>query len=721
MHKYFLSVLLISSFVLGSLPAHAQEATPEPVPLTEESGGETSIAVPVDELAIVEQTDTTQASAETFAASEISATETTEAPITDTSTSVSLLIRYGESELWNGPVPLPATTSSATPTGGTQAEQLATTSPLAVLLDLDEQETAFDITQLDYYSFLSAFYINCITSPAFGKKCGEWQFTVNGKTTNYAISQYPLVDGDRLVIYFGQPRRVTLSDNQVVVGEEFTVLVETYDPEANTHSPLSGATVGVTQPVPGSWTPLEVATSTTGVMGTTTFSVSLAGSYEVAIKAKDEWGFEYYEFPPAQLTVASTTENLGNGGGGSGSEPQFDVDAAFAYLSDLQNADGSWDSPIVTDWSAVALAVPGAPSSIRSSLEQYLRTEAVQLDSVLDYERHAMALMALGINPYDGGQEDYITPIVEAFDGTQIGDRSIVNDDIFALIVLLNAGYDAGDDLIKETVSFVLREQSAGSWENSADLTAAAIQALSEVRSLPGVAAAIADAEDYLRSKQEAGGGFADPFATAWVLQAIESLNQSPSGWSMGGKTPVDYLVTSQETDGGMTTTPSDSMTRAWGTAYAIPAAQGLTWDTLLSDFERPTNRTGSSGGSDSTATSTASTTVEIFPVATTTEPVLTVDEIFVDPPAADEELVFTAALTQTAGLGNYGFVEPETDAPRSKPAAVEHDSAATTAPSDGNKGLVAAAAQSEVLGSFADFLASLLKAFFALIAGLFS
>src|SRR3990167_7320972 len=62
-------------------------------------------------------------------------------------------------------------------------------------------------------------------------------------------------------------------------------------------------------------------------------------------------------------------------------------------------------------------------------------------------------------------------------------------------VELIKTGYGAGDESIASTVAFILSKQSPdGSWDG-VDLTAAAIQALTSLRSIPGVAAAIERAQ----------------------------------------------------------------------------------------------------------------------------------------------------------------------------------------------------------------------------------
>ena len=176
-------------------------------------------------------------------------------------------------------------------------------------------------------------------------------------------------------------------------------------------------------------------------------------------------------------STGSTDEqnDSGSSGGGSGgnSDDTFDVQDALSYLASKQSDDGSFDSPMLTDWAAIAFASTGS-SDAKTKLKAYLKTAAPKLSSITDYERHAMALQALGINPYSGSTQDYIAPITGAFDGTQIGDASLTNDDIFAIFPLMNAGYSTSDEIIKKAVSFIVSKQKTdGSWESSVDLTAA--------------------------------------------------------------------------------------------------------------------------------------------------------------------------------------------------------------------------------------------------------
>ena len=195
-----------------------------------------------------------------------------------------------------------------------------------------------------------------------------------------------------------------------------------------------------------------------------------------------------------------------------------------------------------------------------------------------------MALEALGIDP-----SEMANRIAARFDGTQVGDPSLVNDDIFALIALSHAGYAAHDPLMQSVVTFVLKRQSTdGSWENT-DLTAAAVQALVPLSELPGVSSALSRARNYLASREQPDGCFGNSFTTSWSIMAIAALGESPDAWkSSDGSSPIECLRTLQATDGGFEGGASPD-TRVWATAYALPALEGRTWRDILGSYTRST------------------------------------------------------------------------------------------------------------------------------------
>ena len=329
-------------------------------------------------------------------------------------------------------------------------------------------------------------------------------------------------------------------------------------------------------------------------------------------------------------TLTSSPSGVGansssSGGGDYLKGREFNTSAALDFLARNQNDDGSFTSALLTDWAAIAFGSAGdlvcneTCSAARQKLRMYLFGAEPELSSITDYERHAVALIALGINPYSETSTDYVTPIVNAFDGTQIGNSSLVNDDIFAVFPLLHSGYSKTNEMMEAVVSFILSKQKVnGSWEESVDLTAAALQALAPFGEQAGVTQAIEKAEEFLRRNQNESGIFgSNSFSLSWVLQAIHALGQTPDDWSKSGLTPLGYLGVLQQEDGGVEPFSAGINTRVWATSYAVPAALARSWDDILGYFTRPVSV-------EPAATSTdvrVSTTVSAAPTPPVTAP----------------------------------------------------------------------------------------------------
>jgi hypothetical protein len=269
-------------------------------------------------------------------------------------------------------------------------------------------------------------------------------------------------------------------------------------------------------------------------------------------------------------------------------KPSFDTKKALDYLLAEQKSDGSFGDELYTDWASLALAT-GENQTQTLQLVKYFSQSSVDSSNLTDYERHAMALMSLGLNPYNTNGENYVSKIVSSFDGKQFGDPTEDNDDIFALIVLQNAGYTQNDSIISSDINFVLSTQGAdGSWNSSVDMTGAAMEALSAFSGTGQVKDALTKAESYLEQNQKDDGSWNDnASSTAWAIEGILAQNEKPTDWSSknGGNTPLDYLATVQDTDGGVK--DSDLNTKIWETEYVVSALSGKTWNQIMQTYAK--------------------------------------------------------------------------------------------------------------------------------------
>jgi hypothetical protein len=193
-----------------------------------------------------------------------------------------------------------------------------------------------------------------------------------------------------------------------------------------------------------------------------------------------------------------------------------------------------------------------------------------------DAERGILTGIPGGIQPSrlstsaDATKSNLVARIAELFDGTQIGEPGLLNDDIFGVLALRQAG--APRALLRKLVDHLRAAQLPdGGWTwNTApeaiadtDMTGSVVAAFCAAGvgpGDPGLDRALA----LLHTLQDpATGGFVAPpeafgigvntDTTAWVASGLIQCGIDPQGaeWTTAqGKTPFDYLVSMQRPDG---------------------------------------------------------------------------------------------------------------------------------------------------------------------------
>ena len=458
--------------------------------------------------------------------------------------------------------------------------------------------------------------VNSINGAA-GDSNNYWLWFLNGDAAPVGIDNYMLQPNDNILWALGrEPLKVSLSTTTPTVNATTTVTVLGFNADNFDFEPVGGATIAGT------------ASTTTDTNGIADIIATSTNPFSISVSAN---GF----IPSGQFTITPQPENItdtstptntppsgggGSGGGASISHPNFNIPNALSFISAGQNQGGSFSDPITTDWTAVAFGAEDAGTA-ETKLKNYLLNETPTLSAITDYERHAMALEALGINPYSGTSINYITAITNAFNGTQIG--SADNADIFALIVLEHAGFISSDAIIQKEAAFVLSAQNPdGSWDETPDMTAAAIQALGSLFNISGVNGALGHAAGYLASTEKQDGGWGNIDSTSWAQTAINAIisAQTPgfeteSPWtSSAGLFPTDALASGQQPDGGVL-----SANRIWSTGYAVVAASGKSWVTVLGQFPKPALSIAGGSGTNNNSLVTSTSTPDILTTATTT------------------------------------------------------------------------------------------------------
>lgn len=271
--------------------------------------------------------------------------------------------------------------------------------------------------------------------------------------------------------------------------------------------------------------------------------------------------------------------------------------SASAYVSPAQAEDAAlrganWfranqeaSGSLGTDWAMTALAAAGVnaadvSTSLADPSAQDFYLDEWQMSGPggggTDAARGILTGVAGGIEPSrlstatDVTKSNLVARIAELFDGTQIGEPGLLNDDIFAALALHQAG--APQTLLRRIVDYLRTKQlvdGGWTWNSSpsapadTDMTGSAVAAFCAAGVGPGDPD-LDQAIELLHSLQDpASGGFIAPpesfgigvntDTTSWVASGLIQCGIDPQGpeWTTAqGKTPLDYLVSLQRPDG---------------------------------------------------------------------------------------------------------------------------------------------------------------------------
>ncbi|MFA5827626.1 MAG: prenyltransferase/squalene oxidase repeat-containing protein, partial [Candidatus Paceibacterota bacterium] len=419
--------------------------------------------------------------------------------------------------------------------------------------------------------------INNIVNNAGGNGA-YWMWLVNlnidtSPTSPYSLSskQYILQGNDNILFHYNtNPLDISIDNENPKTGESIKIIGKELGLDSS-WNPLWNKAIGGKVIINGEEHELNEN-------GEFLFEIKNEDSLSIKIRKENFIDSKEVTITPEKRIRRSGRSRAGSYINTSVIEKSFSVANAILFLSQNQQSDRSYGLPMYTDWVAIAVSA-GNDSNLKSSITNYLKANKIDSNILTDNERRAMALMSLGINPYSGMEINYIKKITDNFDGIQFGDNSLINDDIFALIVLKNAGYTINDEIIIKNINYIISKQSLdGSWGN-VDMTSAGIQALRGFENIVLVPESISKAKNYLISSQEPDGGFGNSFSTSWALQSLSSDSSILKA--------QNYLASKQQPDGGLENATKDINTRIWVTSYAIPAVLGLPWNDILESFEK--------------------------------------------------------------------------------------------------------------------------------------
>ncbi|TSC72452.1 MAG: peptidase domain protein [Parcubacteria group bacterium Gr01-1014_38] len=523
--------------------------------------------------------------------------------------SVSLRIEGSTTTVFEGTVT--ATPCTITDTAGKE-HALPAVAACALQKAAQERKFATSFQDFGFGLFLKKI-AGDDTPPDFSR---SWNFWVNDDPASVGLDTYAVTPNDRILLAFapypGVPLRVTAPE-KAILGTSLPVRVEKrvgdfdaqfvwhgrWEPAAGAtlhvgdaaHLVPSDGTVTLTFPESGSF-PLSADGS--GFVRSARRTLAVAAPSPSPTPSPSPSPTPTPAPTPTPTAAPSPTPS-------PQPTPVPDVSpeqrrerarSALRYLRSQQRDGGDIDGDIVTAWSAIAFgANEERGKTIRSDQSSLLDAlTRGRLISATDIERHILAVRATGANPRSFNGSDLLQLLRQRVRNGQIGEETLVNDDIFGILAFVAAGEPANDADVQSAVRTVLQYQVGDGSFGGLDLTAAAMQSLHAYTVRGGsqqVSTALDRARAHLRSRQDRFGGFGENSATtAWALQALVAVGEDPATWrTTDGATPWTALLRYQNAGGGFGWKTREDVS-PFMTAYAVPALLGVPWPVTLLGIE---------------------------------------------------------------------------------------------------------------------------------------
>lgn len=275
------------------------------------------------------------------------------------------------------------------------------------------------------------------------------------------------------------------------------------------------------------------------------------------------------------------------------------------YLAANQSTDGSITGfGGETEWSVVALQASGQdPASFKqptgASATEFLQNNQLpDTAPATDIERKILAIAAAHQDPTTFGGTNHIDRLADKHVSDQIGDPTLLNDDIFGVIAIDASQSETLRDMAQDGLDYFLaHQQTDGGFSYTTTVcafcgtdsndTAAAIIAMYSAENMGLSSANLTTGKDkalvYLLGTQKEDGGFgydtfspSDGSSTAWALMALNVIGSSVQTQAQAAR---DWLLANQNADGGFSYGAFgfvDSSTSI--TAHALVAILGSSW-----------------------------------------------------------------------------------------------------------------------------------------------
>lgn len=432
---------------------------------------------------------------------------------------------------------------------------------------------------VDYFDGVGLF-LNSINDYVTPTDYSEyWSFFVNYAGAEVGLADYTVSNGDEVLLSFGpyapDALRVKIPDNEMIVGAPVFVRVQSVvDAAKQIFAPVSGATVHFDD---GN----EAVTVTTDKHGKARFmptatstSVTFYATKTGAVRSETGLITRYEHNQEAKPLDSAAQVAMAQAG-------------IVLLKSDIDDAGLILGNQSLTEWAAMSLAA-GDESANRLA-EAVVAYEPKVSDGTNEIARHILALVALGYDPRNVNEIDYVARLKDTQSGKQFGSEAFVNDDIFSGLALLAAG-EAGD---AAEVKVALQAAKAGinkdggvafAVENNVsdvDTTAFFVQFVSAAQAqgntMP-IKGAHQAAIHYVLQQQNLDGGFgysdfqpSNSSSTAVVVQALHSIGRNPGQVLRNKRSAYNYLASIQKDSGQFAYSVNVSSNYdVLNTAYAI-------------------------------------------------------------------------------------------------------------------------------------------------------
>jgi len=310
----------------------------------------------------------------------------------------------------------------------------------------------------------------------------------------------------------------------------------------------------------------------------------------------------------------------------AGAARPLQVTRALDWLHAQQGADGRFQDAAYTPWAVVAIAAAGEDPDGRAwspagkspmdflqatDLAAYSAAAGSTSNAPAYYAKMILAYVAAGRRSSLSSAGSKRIDLTDKLLSYQRADGRVcptaasdyigaVNATIWSIIALEAAGTNAGAQA--DALAWLKGQQLPdGGFANMAkdgpgtpvsdvDDTAAAVEALIGGGMSPG-SGVVTEARAYLQAAQRSDGGFSSARSggytysesTAWALQAILALGESPAGsaWSKGGATPQSALRGLQAPTGAMYHRTGVTSTAMLSTTQSLVALAGRSFSTF--------------------------------------------------------------------------------------------------------------------------------------------